>query len=60
MIKKQWVPQELFDFNEIDTIDVIEQIKRLNPKKASPIDSMPSKKLQENCKIFVPFLHSSF
>ena len=24
MIKKQWVPQELFDFNEIDTIDVIE------------------------------------
>ena len=42
-IKQQWAPQELFDFNETDVLDVTEQLMKLNPKKASPIDSMPSK-----------------
>ena len=27
MIKKQWVPQELFEFNEVDAIDVFDQLK---------------------------------
>ena len=43
MIKKQWVPQELFVFCEVDPIDVFDQLKILSPKKASQIDSMPSK-----------------
>ena len=52
MIKKLWVPQELFESNEVDAIDVFDQLKRLNPKKALTIDSMRSKILQEN---FCPF-----
>ena len=60
IITKQSVPQELFESNEVDAIDVFDQLKRLNPKKSSHIDSIPSKILQENFELFARILHSSF
>ena len=47
MIKKQWVPQELFEFNEVDAVDVFDQLKRLNPKKLHRLIACPQNYLKK-------------
>ena len=37
-----------FDFIEFSTSDITAQIKQLNSKKASPVDSIPARILKEN------------
>ena len=59
-IKQQWSPQTLFEFRKVTTEDVATQLRKLKSKKSSPIDSIPSRVLQEHLDIFAPLLqHSS-
>ena len=59
-IKQQWSPQTLFEFRKVTTEDVATQLRKLKSKKSSPIDSIPSRVLQEHLDIFAPLLQNSF
>ena len=51
-----------FEFSEVSTCHIATQIKQLNSKKASPVDSIPARILKENCDIFsvvIQFLFNS-
>ena len=59
-IKQQWSPQTLFEFRKVTTEDVATQLRKLKSEKSSPIDSIPSRVLQEHLDIFAPLLQNSF
>ena len=59
-IKQQWSPQTLFEFRKVTTEDISTQLRKLKSKKSSPIDSIPSRVLQEHLAIFAPLLQNSF
>ena len=59
-VKQQWSPQTLFEFRKITTEDVATQLRKLKSKKSSPIDSIPSRVLQDHLDIFAPLLQNSF
>jgi len=51
-----------FEFSEVSTGDAAVQIKQLNSKKASPVDSIPARILKENSDVFsvhIQFLFNS-
>ena len=49
-----------FEFSEVSTSDIATQIKQLNSKKASPVDSIPARILKENSDIFSVVLQFLF
>ena len=49
-----------FSFKPTDLKTVVEEIHNLNDSKASPIESIPSKILKENCNIFAPKITIDF
>ena len=55
MIKRQWIPQERFEFTNVGTVNVFDQLMRLNPKKLHRLIACPQKILQLNCKFLSPF-----
>ena len=48
------------EFRPVTLTTVIEELFRLNPKKASMIHSIPSRVLKENKEIFTPWLTKIF
>ena len=51
-----------FEFSEVSTSDIAVQIKQLNSKKASPVDSIPVRILKENSdvsSVVIQFLFNS-
>ena len=49
-----------FEFSEVSTSDIATQIKQLNSKKASPVDSIPARILKENSDILSVVLQFLF
>ena len=49
-----------FEFSEVSTCDIAIQIKQLNSKKASPVDSIPARIIKENSDVFSVVIQSLF
>ena len=49
-----------FEFSEVSICDIAIQIKQLNSKKASPVDSIPARIIKENSDVFIVVIQSLF
>ena len=59
-IKENTTSSVKFDFREVTTEDVAVQIKKLNSKKASPINSIPARILKENSDVFCAVIQNLY
>ena len=59
-IQETFNHSQIFEFTPVSVVDVNNQLKRLDPKKATPLESIPSKVLKENSDIFLPYLTDTF
>ena len=59
-IKENTTSSVKFDFREVTTEDVAVHIKKLNSKKASPINSIPARILKENSDVFCAVIQNLY
>ena len=51
---------ESFHFRQVTVEDIFCQLGKLNPKKSSPVGSIPAKVMKENSDIFAPIIQGHF
>ena len=59
-IKECFTCSESFHFRQVTVEEVYYQLGKLNPKKSSPVGSIPAKVMKENSDIFAPILQGHF
>ena len=59
-IQENFNNSQIFEFTPVSVVDVNNQLKRLDSKKATPLESIPGKVLKENSDIFLPYLTDTF
>ena len=59
-IKECFTYSESFNFKQVTVEEVFCQLEKLNPRKSSPIGSIPAKVIKENSDIFAPVLQNHF
>ena len=59
-IQENFNHSQIFEFTSVSEVNVNNQLKRLDPKKATPLESIPGKVLEENSDIFPPYWTDTF
>ena len=59
-IKECFTCSESFHFRQVTAKEVFCQLRKLNPRKSSPVGSIPVKVMKENSDIFAPILQGHF